>query len=390
LRAAEAALASLEATTPGSLSRVLLIYGTEAYYQGRIVRAIRKQVLDPALEGFNYTFLEHQAATCGAVRAAVLTPTMLGGQRLVVVRDPAELLSPRVGRKVQVEGEEAEATESGGGGGNESAGATESGGGAGSAEEMEAASPAVSVKDLVRNWSLLLAETPAETCLVITLSWDVPEGHALLKAAGKLDPPGDVIRCLPATPKSAETWVRKIGRELGIEFDSEASQTLVLRCGTDLGLLEGEIKKLSTYAGEKGRVTTAEVLEAATPSAEASVFELVDCIGGRRPGKAVARLRRLLEQGEVPLRLLAMVVRQVRLVFITREMLAAGARVRDIEARLGLPTFVVQSYLSQARNFDRPQLARMMRHLAEIDLAVKTGRQDAAEALELFILRQCG
>jgi len=82
-----------------------------------------------------------------------------------------------------------------------------------------------------------------------------------------------------------------------------------------------------------------------------------------------------------------MVTRQVRLVLLAREMLAGGAPVRDIEARLRLPTWVVRNYMAQARNYSREQLIDMMRVLARIDLDVKTGRQDPATALELFILQ---
>ncbi len=378
MRSAEAALASLEAPDPGALARVFIIYGEEPYYQRRLARAIRRHVLDPAFEAFNYTFLEHQAATAGAVREVVLTPPMLASRRLVVVRDPAELLSARSGRKPEAEGEDGED-------GSEEGPAALPAADAGDPPDA----PPLTASELVKNWCALLPEVSQEVCLVVTLGWDLGDGHALLKTATKLDPPADIIRCLPATPRSAETWVRKMASELGAEIDSDASQALVLRSGSDLILLEGEIKKLLSYVGSRSRVTAEDVLEAATPSAEASVFELVDHIGSRHPYQAVAKLRRLLEQGEAPLRLMAMIVRQVRLVFITREMLASGAPMRDIEGRLGLPTWVARSYLAQARNFDRPQLARMMRSLADMDLAIKTGRQDAAVALELFVLR-CG
>ncbi len=420
MRNAEAALASLEGTgagaLPGSgeLPRVFLIYGEEPYYQTRLVRAIRRLTLDQALEAFNYTFLEHEAATAAVVRSAVLTLPMMADCRLVVVRDPAELLPARPGRRRggdQADEEPDDGEVSRGGPSPETgrvsvveipAPATD---GTGSVSFADSAgtseTPPASPGEIAQRWSALLEDVPPQSRLVLTLSWELPESSPLLRAAAKLKPAADVIRCLPAAPRSAETWVRKMVTEMGGAIDSDAAQALVMRSGSSLAILEGEVRKLLAYAAAPGtgpgtgsgvgpvtRVTARDVHEVATPSAEASVFEMVDHLGNRRPYQAVSKMRRLVEQGEAPLGLMAMVTRQVRLVFLAREMLAIGAPVRDIEKRLGLPTFIVRNYLVQARNFDRPQLIRMMRSLGRMDLDVKTGRQDPVEALELFILQQ--
>ncbi|MCL6580973.1 MAG: hypothetical protein K6U08_05065, partial [Firmicutes bacterium] len=73
MRNAEAAIAALEAPDPGPLARVFIIHGKEAYFAGRLLRTIRRLTVDPAFEAFNLTLLEHEAATVGAVREAVLT-----------------------------------------------------------------------------------------------------------------------------------------------------------------------------------------------------------------------------------------------------------------------------------------------------------------------------
>jgi len=392
LRSAEAALDDLERPDSEPLARVYLIYGTESYYHSRLVRAIKARTVEPSTEAFNYAFFEHQGATPGAVRGAALTPPMMAACRLVVVRDPEDIVQSRGdGSRGENRGDEDAGRAAAEADGERFTGSP---GGAGEDSDTRADSGTpLPPGQRLEPWMALLEEIPAGTRLVMTLSVDLPATSALIKAAAKLKPPADVIRCLEATPKTAEVWVRRIAAELGGVMDHAASQALVMRSGTSLAVLEQEIKKLLSYVAGPGdgdpdrpRVTTEDVIAAATPSAEASVFEMVDHIGSRRSHAAVMSLRRLVEQGEPPLRLLAMVTRQVRLVLLTREMLAEGAPVRDIEARLRLPTWVVRNYLAQARSYGREQLVDMMRALARIDLDVKTGRQDPATALELFIL----
>lgn len=342
------------------------------------MRAIRRRVVDPAWEAFSYTYLEHAGATVGAARAAVLTPSMAAGPRLVVARDPEELAASRRGGGPTGDGgRPGETGDDGAPDGDEADAAAE---GAGD-------DPALSRADSVRQWASLMEEVSAGCHLVLCLSRDLAASSPLLKTAGRLEPSADAIRCLPATPKSAEVWVKKLAGEQGGVIDSTAAQALVMRSGADLSVLEREVEKLVAYAGPGRAITTADVLVAATPSAEASVFDLVDLIGSRRTYEAVIKLRRLLEQGEPALRLMAMVVRQVRLVFLARELLESRTPLRDIEARLKLPTWVVRGYLTQARNFSREQLIAMLRALSALDLDIKTGRREAPGALELFILQ---
>jgi len=353
------------------------------------VRALRRLSVDPAWEAFNFNFLEREAATAGAVRAALLTPPAMAPTRLVVARDPAELLSTRGAKRGgAASGDDAS--------GDEEPDEDVDSGPAEEPDEGLLGSPprAASPTEAAKLWWALLSEVPVDARLVLVISQELPATNALLKAAGQAKSGVEVIRCLEATPRTAEAWVRKLTAELGGSIDSDAAQTLVLRSGWDLTILAREIEKLLTYVGASStggasRIATRDVLEAATPCAETSVFDMVDHLGSRRPLPAILGLRRLIEQGEPPLRLMAMIVRQVRLVFLTREMLEAGAGVRDIEERLKLPTWVVRNYLSQARNFTRPQLVRMMRSLARLDIDIKTGRQDAGSALEFFLLHQC-
>lgn len=309
--------------------------------------------------------------------------------RLVVARDPADLVAGGTGARRGAGAETGARSEDRPASGTGPATPDAAAGEADSDAEEATEGGRLPMSEAVARWAGLLTEVPPEARLVIVLSDELsgPRGQ-LVRAAERLEPPGDVIRCLEATPRSAEAWVRRMVAEGGGTITTDAAQALVLRSGWDLAVLEQEVKKLLAYVGtEAPHITAREVRQVATPSAEASVFELVDLIGHRRSYRAVLKLRRLLEQGEAPLGLFAMVTRQVRLVLLTRELLGAGVGLREVEARLKLPTWVVQGYVTQARNFSRGQLVGMLRDLARLDLEVKTGRQEPAEALELFILR---
>jgi DNA polymerase-3 subunit delta len=63
----------------------------------------------------------------------------------------------------------------------------------------------------------------------------------------------------------------------------------------------------------------------------------------------------------------------------------AGRRPDDIAHRAKIHPYVTGKLARQAGNFEMDQLEGIHRQLLELDVAIKTGRIDAAVALELLV-----
>ena len=122
------------------------------------------------------------------------------------------------------------------------------------------------------------------------------------------------------------------------------------------------------------------------PYAQAGVvFDLVDALG-RRDGRTAARtLHRLLDAGEHPLGLLAMIVRQFRLLTQVKELRDGGATPKDIAQTLKLHPFPARKLYNQASHFTAAQLETVYRHLLDTDVAIKSGESEAEVALDLLV-----
>jgi DNA polymerase-3 subunit delta len=119
--------------------------------------------------------------------------------------------------------------------------------------------------------------------------------------------------------------------------------------------------------------------------AEADIFEMVDALGRRDIRRATALLHRMLDEGKAPLYLLAMIVRQFRIMIQVKELASLGANPDETSKRLRLHGYVVKKALAQARNFSFDELTSMYDSLAEYDAAIKTGKIDDDLALDLLI-----
>ncbi len=232
-----------------------------------------------------------------------------------------------------------------------------------------------------------LPRLPETTRLVFVEDKPLPARHPIFQLAQR-EERGYVKRFDPPNAKGLPGWIEKRVRKHGGEIEPQAARQLAAVGGADLRLLDQEIFKLVTYAlsptGERP-ITKADV-DAVVPYAQAAVvFDMVDALG-RRDGRTAAQtLHRLLEMGEHPLKLLAMIARQFRLLIQVEELKAQGATSRDVAKALKLHPFPAGKLCNQATHFTAAQLETVYRHLLDTDVAIKTGKMEAEVALDLLV-----
>ncbi len=183
-----------------------------------------------------------------------------------------------------------------------------------------------------------------------------------------------------------ERWIGSRVEAQGGEIAPRASALLASNVGQDLHLLQQEITKLLTYTNLSRPIEVADVELLSPYSTRADIFDLVDAIGLQRSQTATTLLRRSLEAGDEPLYLLAMIVRQIRLLIQVKEKIEQGHRTDDIGRRIKLHPYVARKLCHQAGNFTLPQLEGILRQLLDTDVAIKTGQIDPAVALDLLVV----
>ena len=229
-----------------------------------------------------------------------------------------------------------------------------------------------------------LPRLPETTRLVFIEEKSLPANHPIVQLAQR-EERGYVKRFDPPAAKTLPRWIEERARRHGGEIEPQAAGQLAAVVGADLRLLDQEIVKLVTYTNAERPITQADV-ETIVPYAQAAiVFDMVDALG-RRDGRTAAQtLHRLLDAGEHPLGLLAMIVRQFRLLIQVKELKAEGATPQDVARALKIHPFPARKLHSQATHFTGAQLEAVYRHLLDTDVAIKTGEIEAEVALDLLV-----
>jgi len=198
----------------------------------------------------------------------------------------------------------------------------------------------------------------------------------------------------------------------------EAFSLLRERCENDLGRVFEELEKLVPYAGDRNRIEEEDVDRVVPESISSRVFELTDAIGGKDLSKALKALWQTLRSGEPPIKVHALITRQIRLIFQAKLIMQRGIirgdmrmmdyrrfsetvyrNIPDMAVNL-LPSSRQYNLLKQkpfplfqalrlADNFTIDELKRDMERLLEADIALKTSRASPELILEELVIDLC-
>lgn len=180
-------------------------------------------------------------------------------------------------------------------------------------------------------------------------------------------------------------WMIKRASEQNRTMTADAAELLLVRAGANMQQLAQEVDKLCLHAGAGGAidVETASLLTAAT--VEEDVFALVDAIAELRIDRAIRLYRELLVRREEPIKIAALIARQLRIMLQIKE-LEHQYSPQQMAGQLGLHPYAVKLAAEKSRKFQVARLGKLLASLADLDYHMKTGAIEKALGLELYLL----
>lgn len=188
-----------------------------------------------------------------------------------------------------------------------------------------------------------------------------------------------------------------------------ARQLLLRRAGGDPAAVAMELDKLCLYVGEAAAIREEDVRVSFRDMGESWIFDFTRALSQRQAGAAVGLLRDLFSQGEHPLRLLALIARELRMLLLARDCLVAlkgqwkpGTQYNAFKDRLlpllsdeqregfgNMHPFALYQSLLNASRMRTSHLHRAVLGLHELDLKLKRSQGDPHILLERFVLELC-
>ena len=204
---------------------------------------------------------------------------------------------------------------------------------------------------------------------------------------------GGVVSFNPLSDAELTDWIRRTFQKLGKECSAATASLLSFTVGTDTALLRTEIEKLAALAGDRAQVTDEHVRAVATRSVECTVFEMVDAVVAGQEGRAFGLLRDMLITGSDRIGILAMLLRQYRLLQHVKIMQYEKRSPQQIKQGLGIAPFAAERCIRQAQGYSGGEVRQAVEICLNTEYRIKSGQLNQEGALEgamlqLFALRR--
>ena len=226
---------------------------------------------------------------------------------------------------------------------------------------------------------------------------DMPETTSIIFVETEVDKRGKLYKAVQAKGRAVELgrqdentlirWVASNVKQEQKQISENTVRYFLAKVGTDMENIQRELEKLFCYTLDKDCIATEDVEEICTTQITNQIFDMVNAVADKKQRKALEFYNDLLALKEPPMRILALLTRQFKLLLEVKTMDKLGYGRKEIAEKAGINPFVVGKYQAQAKAFSEKELRQIMEDSVETDEAIKTGRLADTLGVELFIMK---
>lgn len=334
--------AFFEQLKAGTIGSVYLMEGTEEYIKQQALSQLCKKLLPEGLEELNLTELRNPDA--GTLIAAAETLPFMAEKRIVIVRE-CKILEPS--RK------------------KESASAEDSG------------DKGDEITEYVKN-------VPPSVCLVFYVKGKADGRRKLYTLLKKQNA---IVDFSPMSEAECNAWLRKSMAKLKKNLSPEVAARMIFTVGRDAAMLRQEMDKLCAYMAERDTVEAEDIDAICTRSTECTVFQMVDAQVAGKNSEAFVLLKDMLRAGEERMAVLAMLLRQYRILFHLRSLMDDGTPANQQAALVGISPFFLRNNQQQARRYTKEKLKQAYDWLLQYEYEIKNGLTPQDGCAETALLK---
>jgi DNA polymerase III subunit delta len=187
--------------------------------------------------------------------------------------------------------------------------------------------------------------------------------------------------------RKREVWIQDEVKKHTMTISRDAVNYLSVNTGGDLWLTHNVIEQVCAYVSAR-EITKTDVMLFVDPTADDNIFALVDAVVSKQFARAQKLISDQYKVGKEPQYILAMLIRQYRILIQLADLFAHQDGVSsDMAAKkLGIHPFVAKKTLPLVKRVSLAELQAIHTELFEIDKKTKYGA-NAAVLLDVFVLQ---
>ena len=313
-----------------------VFHGEETFLLNHYLGQIKKQLLDPLTESFNYNRLNNETFDMRSFIDAVEAMPMMAEATLVQVDEIDLFKLPEADRTKMAE---------------------------------------------------VLSDIP-EWCTVIftyeTVTWK-PDKR-LKKLWEAIDSNAEIVEFVKQDQRDLVAWIQRHFAAQKKRVSGDLCVYLIDITGGTMTALAGEIQKICAYSGAD-EIKRSDIDAVTEPVLDAVVFQMTDLLSDGSYAAALQKLQQLLKMQQEPLAILGAVGGHFRKLGTARTLLDNGRNSSDLQKLYGLPDYPARKIMEAARRLRPEFCAKAALLILETDYKMKTSFDESERLLELLILQ---
>lgn len=319
----------------GEFSPVYLIIGTEAYIIQETLKRIEENALIADEAEFNYANFDLTETSIEVAIGEAESVPFWGDRKVVILQRPTFLTSEKD-----------------------------------------------KVDHQIKGFENYLNEPVPFTILVIVAGVDKLDARK--KISKLVQKNAVVIDATAPNEQSLLRWLSERATALNMDYEPAAMQELMVLTNFQLSVAIQELEKIALFVND-GLMTVQIVEDMVVRSLEQNVFQLTEKVVNKETGKALRIYQDLIKQKEEPIKILALLISQFRLMNQVKIMKKKGYSDPEMARTLKVHPYRAKLAAQSVRNIELIHLQTALAALAKADFELKTGRGLPGQKVEWFI-----
>ncbi|NLM26435.1 MAG: DNA polymerase III subunit delta [Firmicutes bacterium] len=317
------------------LAKVYVVHGPDQYKQDQVYKALYERALEDGFGDWNWVTIEgHKELALSELTNELATAPWGGGQRIIAVSQGDQIST-----------------------------------------------------EVMNNLVKWLKANPAANSLALFFD----KFDQRLKAIKELLTMGVAIPCETLTGEGLIRWIQDYLALRQKSIKVEVAELFLERVGNDLNLITNELEKLLLFIGSETTVTEQHVQEITSfvpgQLEQGAIFKMVEAISAKDQAQALDYLHQLIDAGEVPLRILPLIERQLRLLLAAKT--RGNQSISAVTQAMGETSdFALKKALRYQNNFTLEELYQGFADIVQVDSELKFGA-DPEQIMEQLIIKLC-
>jgi len=319
-----------------NMDRLYFFFGEETFLMSYYLETIRKLLLDPLTESFNYHRFTSENFDLAAFLEAVENLPMMAEHTLVQV-DDIDLFKLNESEREKI----------------------------------------ISVFSDIPEYCTVIftyLTTEWKPDKRVKKLWEAVDSHGLAVEFRKQD----IRELVPWISRHFAAQQKKISNDL--------CTYLIDITGGTMTALSGEIQKICAYSGAQ-EIRKSDIDAVTEPVLDAVVFQMTDRISEGAYEKAFQSLNQLLKMQQEPLAILGALGSHFRRLLVGKCLLERGKSAFDLQKLCGIPDYPARKLMESARRMDKAFCGRAAELVLETDYRMKTSFDDSQRLLEMLVLQ---